>query len=94
MYFHVLHNAKRDGQHVYILVKTYKTIHHLLNHLRKEGQPAWIIESRNEWLPINNGGSVKESSPSPHVGGYEALAYNSGAGLFSAYMPLLPLGNK
>lgn len=88
-FYHVVENAQRDGRPVYVLVKTYRRWGNLMKWLmRPECKPSWVVESRNEWLPVNG----QESQPT--VGGNMTQYWNIGSGWNRAIMPKLPLADK
>ena len=83
-YLHVVENAKRNGEDVYILMKTYKTWYWLMRYVLREGtKPCWLIQSQAEYLTLTD--VIAEDY---------TLYWNSGSGWNLTTMPALPLGRK
>lgn len=87
MYYHVLKNVQRERISGYVLVKTYRNWKALQRWLEKTGEAVWVIESQNNWVPINGQHSQ------PGVGNRQASYWNTG-GWGVTTMPLLPLFRK
>lgn len=85
MYFHVIHNVKRNGISGYLKVGTYKTEKAAQNAVEKSGIPIWLFESNFNYLPVNG----QHSQPS--FGGFETKFWNFGNGWGEQEMPLMPL---
>lgn len=79
MYFHVVRNCQRDGRPVYIHTKTYRSFKRLMRHLESDGRPAWIIESKHDYLPT--------------LGNFTTSYWNTGGFGFTT-MPVLPLERR
>jgi hypothetical protein len=77
----------RNGVKGYRLVKTYKNYLALFKWLEKEGRPLWVVESKQDYIPVNG----QHSQPS--YGGFIANYWNSG-GLGQTTMPVLPLFDR